>query len=159
MDKYAKMIEVQDRRHNSGEIISWVEMEVAAFTKVRTSDIPNGIYWLVSILDGLLSPFSPQKVVSLVDTTMKFQNTNLELATKIDKIFIIDLTLCSKCQTNGEDFVNFCGLLRKHELYPCSVIHVSFDFKINLGLNESSTWFENWVDFFFTNRHGKKDNF
>ena len=59
MDKYAKMIEVQDRLHNSGEIISWVEMEVAAFTKVRTSDIPNGIYWLVSILDGLLSPFSP----------------------------------------------------------------------------------------------------
>ena len=22
----------------------------------------------------------------------------------------------SKCQINGEDFVNFCGLLRKHEL-------------------------------------------
>ena len=38
-------------------------------------------------------------------------------ATKIDKIFTINLTLCSKCQTDGEDFVNFCGLLRKHELY------------------------------------------
>ena len=38
-------------------------------------------------------------------------------ATKIDKIFTIDLTLCSKCQIDGEDFVNFCGLLRKHELY------------------------------------------
>ena len=38
-------------------------------------------------------------------------------ATKIDKIFTVDLTLCSKCQINGEDFVNFCGLLRKHELY------------------------------------------
>ena len=28
-------------------------------------------------------------------------------ATKIDKIFTIDLTLCSKYQINGEDFVNF----------------------------------------------------
>ena len=37
-------------------------------------------------------------------------------ATKIDEIFTVDLTLCSKCQINGEDFVNFCGLLRKYEL-------------------------------------------
>ena len=38
-------------------------------------------------------------------------------ATKIDEIFTVDLTLCSKCQIDGEDFVNICGLLRKHELY------------------------------------------
>ena len=38
-------------------------------------------------------------------------------ATKIDEMFTVDLTLCSKCQIDGEDFVNFCGLLRKHELY------------------------------------------
>ena len=38
-------------------------------------------------------------------------------ASKIDKIFTVDLTLCSKRQIDGEDFVNFCGLLRKHELY------------------------------------------
>ena len=38
-------------------------------------------------------------------------------ATKVEKIFILDLTLCSKCQIDGEDFVKFCGLLRKHELY------------------------------------------
>jgi hypothetical protein len=37
-------------------------------------------------------------------------------AAKIYKIFTSDLTLCSKCQIDGEDFVNFCGLLRKHEL-------------------------------------------
>ena len=37
-------------------------------------------------------------------------------ATKIDKIFIVDLTVCSKCQTDGEDLVIFCGLPRKHEL-------------------------------------------
>ena len=37
-------------------------------------------------------------------------------ATKIDEIFTVDLTLCSKCQIDGEDFINFYGLLRKHEL-------------------------------------------
>ena len=37
-------------------------------------------------------------------------------ATKIDKIFTVDLTLCSKSQIDGEDFVFFCGLLGKHEL-------------------------------------------
>ena len=37
-------------------------------------------------------------------------------ATKIDKIFTVYLTLYSRRQINGEDFVNFCGLLRKHEL-------------------------------------------
>ena len=37
-------------------------------------------------------------------------------AIKIDKIFTVDLKLCSKRQINGEDFVNFCGLLRKYEL-------------------------------------------
>ena len=36
-------------------------------------------------------------------------------ATKIDEIFTVDLTLCSKCQIDVEDFINFCGLLRKHE--------------------------------------------
>ena len=38
-------------------------------------------------------------------------------ATKNDEIFSIDLRLCSECQIGGEDFVNFFGLLRKHEHY------------------------------------------
>ena len=37
-------------------------------------------------------------------------------AAKFEKMFTVDLMLCSKCQVDGEDFVNFCGLLRKHEL-------------------------------------------
>ena len=37
--------------------------------------------------------------------------------TKFEKIFTGDLTLTTYCQIDGEDFVNFCGLLRKHELY------------------------------------------
>ena len=43
-------------------------------------------------------------------------------ATKIDEIFTVDLILCSKCQIDGEDFVNFCGLLRKHELFKIGII-------------------------------------
>ena len=38
-------------------------------------------------------------------------------ATKIDRIFTVDLTFTSQHQIDGEDFVKFCGLLRKHELY------------------------------------------
>ena len=30
--------------------------------------------------------------------------------TKIDEIFNVDLTLCSKRQIDGEDFLSFCGL-------------------------------------------------
>ena len=37
--------------------------------------------------------------------------------TKIDEIFTVDLTLCSKCQIYGDDFVDCRGLLRKYELY------------------------------------------
>ena len=38
-------------------------------------------------------------------------------ATTIDEIFTVDLTLATYRQINGEDFVNLCGFLRKHELY------------------------------------------
>ena len=38
-------------------------------------------------------------------------------ATKIDEIFTVDLTVTTDCQIDGEDFVSFCGLLRKRELY------------------------------------------
>jgi hypothetical protein len=50
-------------------------------------------------------------------------------AKKIDKIFTADLTLSSKCQIDGEDFVIFCGLLRKHEFYQ---IHYYFYLAFNL---------------------------
>ena len=38
-------------------------------------------------------------------------------ATKIDKIFNVDLKVTTYCQIDVKDFVNFCGLLRKHEIY------------------------------------------
>ena len=48
----------------------------------------------------------------------KYSKTQVKLmfskkATKIDEIFTVALTLCSKCQIDGEDFVNFRGFLRK----------------------------------------------
>ena len=45
-------------------------------------------------------------------------------ATKIDKIFTVDFTLCSKHQMDGEDFVNLRGLLRKYELYHPQLFHL-----------------------------------
>ena len=36
-------------------------------------------------------------------------------ATKIDKIFTVDLMHTTYRQINGEDFINFCGLPREHE--------------------------------------------
>ena len=49
---------------------------------------------------------------------LKFMFSNK--ATKFDKIFTFDLTLCSKCQIVCEDFVDFRGLLRKHWFFPLS---------------------------------------
>ena len=37
-------------------------------------------------------------------------------ATKMDEIFT-NPTVTTNCQTDGEDFFNFCGLFRKHEFY------------------------------------------
>ena len=54
-------------------------------------------------------------------------------ATKIDKIFTVDLTLCRKCQINGEDFLNSCGLFRKHKLY---ISQYFMEVKIILTLGE-----------------------
>ena len=41
-------------------------------------------------------------------------------ATKIDEI--VDLMVTAYCQIDGEDFVNFCGLLRKCELYYVALL-------------------------------------
>ena len=40
------------------------------------------------------------------------KSTFSEKATKIDKIFTVNLTVCINHQIDGEDFVNFCGLLK-----------------------------------------------
>ena len=45
-------------------------------------------------------------------------------STKIEPIFIIDLTLCSNCQIYGEDFVNFCGLGKNYEINSSIVLRL-----------------------------------
>ena len=48
---------------------------------------------------------------------VKMQFVFSKKATKIGEIFTVDLTVYSKCQIDSEDFVKFCSLLEKHELY------------------------------------------
>ena len=64
--------------------------------------------------------WSPQCCSSSSFKKVKFMFS--KKATKIDEIFTFDLTLCSKCRSDGDDFVHFCSLLRKHELYSYAAI-------------------------------------
>ena len=60
---------------------------------------------------------STVKIPSIFVAFLENMNMFSKKATKIDEIFTVDLTPCSKRQIDGEDFVNFSGLLRKYELY------------------------------------------
>ena len=71
----------------------------------------------------ILLHFSFCRTLKIIDSKYRFGNwlgllkfMFSKKATKIDEIFTIDLMLCSKRQIDGEDFSNFCGLLRKYEL-------------------------------------------
>ena len=68
-------------------------------------------------------------------------------AAKIEKIFTVDLTVTTYCQIDGEDFVNFCGLLRKHELYEITKISIK-----NAMLRSLF-----WVKFVFSKKATKFD--
>ena len=57
---------------------------------------------------------NPKCEMNLCTYFLKFMFS--KKATKIDEIFTVDLTVRSKCQIDGEEFVNFCGLLRRQEL-------------------------------------------
>ena len=52
--------------------------------------------------------------------------------TKIYEIFTNDLTLCSKRQINGDNFIYICGLLRKYELYK--IDHMFFGWYSNFQI-------------------------
>ena len=97
--------------------------------------------------------------ILLMDDLIKFIFS--EKATKSYKIFTVDLTLCSKCQIDGEDFFNFCGFLRKDELYTCVQMFPFFSgSKISLAKQSNTNWiFSHFVsiDFYskdeFTAKH------
>ena len=69
-------------------------------------------------------------------------------ATKIDKILTVDLTLSSKCQIYGEDFVNSSGLLRKYELYyliwVVKKIRERSEFRIEISYIKACGELPNW---------------
>ena len=60
------------------------------------------------------SPTDVTKHTKFISNSLKFVFS--KKATKINKIFTVHLTLCSKCQMDGEDFFTFCGLLEKYKL-------------------------------------------
>ena len=64
--------------------------------------------------------------------------TFTEKATKIKKIFTVNLIVCRNHQIGGEDFVHFCSLVRKHELYEWQ----NFCFKILLDFTRKGRY---WV--------------
>ena len=43
----------------------------------------------------------------------------------MNDIFTVLLKLCSECQIDGEDFVNFCGLLRNYILLQLHLPNMS----------------------------------
>ena len=61
-------------------------------------------------------PFSRQLLNGSQDFNFSLKFIFSKKATKFDEISTANLTLCSKCQIDGEDFVNFRDLLRKYEL-------------------------------------------
>ena len=68
----------------------------------------------VEILSGGVFLILPNFSQHTHETFIKFVLS--KKATKIDEILTVDLTLTTQCQIHGEDLVNFCGLLKKHEL-------------------------------------------
>ena len=74
-------------------------------------------------------------------------------ATKIDEIFTFDLRLCSKRHIDGEDFVNFRGLLRKYELYLRT--YVGQNLILTHRASHCSQYVCSSLDPVFTNINGK----
>ena len=75
--------------------------------------VPNRFMWKETNMSTGFKHLSQIKVIKQ-QGGLKFMF--FEKSTKIDEIFSDNLMLCSYCQIVGEDFVDFCGLLRKHEL-------------------------------------------
>ena len=68
-----------------------------------------------------LTIFVPKFKYLMQRVSLKFMFS--KKAVKFEEIFTVDLTVCSKRQIEGEEFVNFRGLLRKYELYELKLQH------------------------------------
>ena len=69
----------------------------------------------MAVINPLEKKLANRTSVQFFGELIKFMYTE-KATTKVDKIFTFNLTICSNRQIEGEDFVNFCGLLRKHEV-------------------------------------------
>ena len=85
--------------------------------------LKTGKYWFFSLWQSSL--FHPLfcSISCFFNSDLNFFYVILNFiffkeVTKIDKIFNYNLTFTTKHQMDCEDFIHFCGLLRKHELYP-----------------------------------------
>ena len=77
-------------------------------------------------------------------------------ATKIDEIFTFHLTLCSKRQIDVEDFVNVCGLFRKHKRYQRTYSkYVGQNLILTHRASHCSQYVCSSLDPVFTNINGK----
>ena len=85
-------------------------------TILRHSSIYTEVYetWMYTVFNLILPLLCLITLNFLILKKVKFIFS--KKATNIEEIFTVDLTLCSKCQIDGEYFVNFCSLLRKHKL-------------------------------------------
>ena len=70
------------------------------------------ILGLVVVLESCQRPRFTQSLPLWASVKFMFSKN----ATKIDEIFTVDLTLCTKCQIDDGDFVYFCDLFRKYDL-------------------------------------------
>ena len=67
-----------------------------------------------------------QKVCKKISVKLTFS----EKATKIDKLFTVNLTVCSNRQIDVEDFFNFCELLKTWTLIKLRDAETIADFRI-----------------------------
>ena len=88
-------------------------------SKYLMNMVIEGFFFTECVVIVLFAQFDYSVYYSVVITYVKFVFS--KKATKIDEIFTVDLTLTIWCQIDGEDFVNFSGLPRKHELYFVTV--------------------------------------
>ena len=62
---------------------------------------------------------------------------------KIDEIFTVDLTFTTERQIHSEDFIIFCDLLRKHEVYEKQIErHTRNLFFISLRVGFRFRWYQ-----------------
>ena len=76
-------------------------------------------------------------------------------ARKIDTIFTVNLTVCSNRQIDGEDFINFCGLLEIYETNPCFLQNFQSDPTVCLIIHVFCKGYEREIVFVLIYRSGR----